>query len=139
MKVMFKLILLPVALMAFIGGAYANDYKVVFDITSGDKRDWETLLNNLENVKKSVGASSQLEVVVHGGALGILLKKTGFQAGRMDKIAKSGVRFLACENTMKRKGASKSDLVHFAGMVPAGLVEIIDKQTKGWSYLKIGK
>ena len=139
MKAMYKLILLPVVLIVFLGEAYANDYNVVFDITSSDKKDWQSLLNNLENVKKSVGSASQLEVVVHGGALGILLKKTGFQVERMRKIAASGVEFLACENTMKRKGAKKSDLRGFAGTVPAGLVEIIDKQAKGWAYLKIGK
>lgn len=139
MKFMFKLILLPIALMAFLGGAYANEYKVVFDITSSDKKDWQTLLNNLENVGKSLGNASQMEVVIHGGALGILLKKTAFQSKRMQAIAKSGVQFLACENTMRRKGVTKSELVGFAGTVPAGLVEIIDKQAKGWAYLKIGK
>lgn len=139
MKVLFKLILLPIALMAFLGGAYANDYKVVFDITSSDKKDWQTLLNNLENVKKSLGNASQMEVVIHGGALGILLKKTAFQSKRMQAIAKSGVHFLACENTMRRKGVTQPELVGFAGTVPAGLVEIIDKQAKGWAYLKIGK
>ena len=90
MKAMYKLILLPVVLIVFLGEAYANDYNVVFDITSSDKKDWQSLLNNLENVKKSVGSASQLEVVVHGGALGILLKKTGFQVERMRKIAASG-------------------------------------------------
>lgn len=42
------------------------------------------------------------------------------------------------KNTMKRKNIQKSQLLPNVGTVPAGLAELVRKQSQGWSYLKIG-
>lgn len=135
---MFKYIALLVLLLATVLSAVAADHKVVFDLTSDNQKIWETLLNNVENVKKELGPSTKIEVVVHGNGIGLLLKRTDFQKSRMAKHSSDGVQYLACENTMKRKKVNKTDLYDFAGTVPAGLAEIIRKQQEGWSYVKIG-
>jgi intracellular sulfur oxidation DsrE/DsrF family protein len=47
-----------------------------------------------------------------------------------------GVVFEACENTMKKKSLSKEDLLPGTKTVPSGAVEIIRKQSAGYSYFK---
>jgi intracellular sulfur oxidation DsrE/DsrF family protein len=116
---------------------HASDHKVVFELTSDDRKNWETLLNNLENVRKELGPKTQVEVVVHGNGIGFLIKKNDFQKTRMLNLANEGVKFLGCENTMRRKDIKRNALYDFAGTVPAGLAEIIRKQKKDWAYIKI--
>lgn len=117
---------------------HASEHKIVFELTSEDKKNWETLLNNLENVRKELGPKTEMEVVAHGNGIGFLLKKSDFQKDRMQKLSKEGIKFLGCENTMKRKKISRDELYDFTGTVPAGLAEIIRKQKEGWAYIKIG-
>jgi uncharacterized protein len=116
----------------------ASVHKVVFELTSDDPKIWETLINNVENVKKELGPKTQIEVVTHGNGLGLLLKTNTALKERISKQTSEGVKYLACENTMKRKNVSRSDLFEFVGTVPAGLAEIIRKQKEGWAYVKIG-
>jgi uncharacterized protein len=133
-----KYIALPILLFMSILTAGAAEHKVVFELTSDDQKIWETLLNNVENVRKELGAKTQMEVVVHGNGIGLLLKKSNFQKERIQKQTKEGVNYVACENTMKRKKVGRSDIYDFVGTVPAGLAEIIRKQQEGWAYIKIG-
>lgn len=133
-----KFITLILLVFVSVLSARASDYKVVFDLTSDNQKLWDTLLNNVENVRKELGAKTEIEVVVHGNGLGLLLSKTNFQKARIAKQSSEGIKFLACENTMKRKNVNKTDLYEFVGTVPAGLAEIIRKQQEGWSYVKIG-
>lgn len=120
-----------------MGTAFAGNYRAVFDLTSGDSKDWESLMNNLENVKKEL-KNVELKVVVHGGGLPLLLKGTKFQEERMENLSRQGVLFIACENTMRRKNVAKENLHSFVKTVPAGVAEIIKDQQQGWAYIKIG-
>ncbi|HLW55931.1 MAG TPA: DsrE family protein [Bacteriovoracaceae bacterium] len=133
---MKKLFLLMLFMFTVV--SHASDYKVVFELTSDNPKHWETLLNNLENVKKDLGPKTKMEVVVHGNGMGVLLKRIEFQKRRMTKIVSEGVQFLACENTLRRRGIKREELYDFAKTVPAGLGEIIRKQKEGWAYIKIG-
>lgn len=137
MNILKKLSLIVMFLVASVV-TYASEYKVVFELTSDDKKNWETLLNNLENVRRELGTKTEMEVVAHGDGIHFLLKKADFQKDRMLKLTKEGIKFLGCENTMKRKKLKREELYDFAGTVPAGLAEIIRKQKEGWAYIKIG-
>lgn len=137
MKTLKKISLFLMLLLSSIV-THASEHKIVFELTSEDKKTWETLLNNLENVRKELGPKTEMEVVAHGNGIGFLLKKADFQKDRMQKLTNEGIKFLGCENTMKRKKITRDELYDFAGTVPAGLAEIIRKQKEGWSYIKIG-
>lgn len=131
---------ISIALLLLISSivVHASEHKIVFELTSEDQKTWETLLNNLENVRKELGPKTEMEVVAHGNGIGLLLKKSNFQKDRLQKLTKEGVKFLGCENTMKRKKITRDELYDFTGTVPAGLAEIIRKQKEGWAYIKIG-
>ena len=46
--------------------------------------------------------------------------------------------FIACENTMKKKGVTKGQLHAFVSTVDSGVAEIVRRQEQGWSYIKSG-
>jgi uncharacterized protein len=133
-----KMMTLFLTILVSTIAAHASDYKVVFELTSDSQKRWETILNNVENVKRELGSKTQMEVVAHGNGIDLFLKKSDFQKERILKLSKEGIKFLGCENTMKRKGIKPDELYHFVGTVPAGLAEIIRKQKEGWAYIKVG-
>lgn len=51
---------------------------------------------------------------------------------------KKGVDFTACENTLKGRNIPKEKVMYGATFTKAGIVEIVDKQSKGWAYIKAG-
>ena len=114
-------------------------HKAVFDMTSGQPAVWEATLRNLENLTAHYGPGhASFEVVGHGAGIGLMLKGNAAQAARMEALARQGVIFAACNNTMKRKKIAKSELLPFVTVVPAGVAELIEKQEAGWAYIKAG-
>lgn len=114
-------------------------HEAVFDMTSGQPAVWDATLRNLENLTAHYGqANVSFEVVGHGAGIGLMLKSNAAQAARMEALAKQGVIFAACHNTMKRKKITRSELLSFVTVVPAGVAELIEKQEAGWAYIKAG-
>jgi intracellular sulfur oxidation DsrE/DsrF family protein len=68
----------------------------------------------------------------------LVLGKAAPLADRLDKVARSGVVFAACENTMKRTNIDRKELVSYASPVDSGIAEVVRKQEAGWSYVRSG-
>ena len=113
-------------------------HKVLFEFTSPGKEPSTAVLNNIENVRKSLGAGTQVILVAHGPGIALLQKSDNENMERMRKLAEAGVVFAACENTMKRKNLTKADLLDFSTTVDAGVAEVVRRQEAGWSYVKSG-
>lgn len=117
----------------------SNKHRIVFEVNVGGEEAWQAVLNNVENVLKSFGhANSEIEVVLHGKGLGMILKANTGQETRLRMLSKSGVVFAACDNTMKRMNVTKEQLFPFAATVDSGVAEVVRKQEAGWSYIKAG-
>ncbi|MEP2775926.1 MAG: DsrE family protein [Luteolibacter sp.] len=139
------LILLPTLSFAaeHSGDAAEKPHKIVFQVVMDGPEKWEGAFRNVENVIKELGAeTTEIEVVAHSKGLGMLLAKTYAEHPEMkeklDELHANGVVFVACENTMKRKGVEKKDLVEIATTVPSGVAEVVLKQEAGYSYIKAG-
>lgn len=113
-------------------------HRVVFEVTGEGAELWTSVLNNVENVRTSLGDATTVEVVVHGKALGLLVAKDNPVADRAKTLADGGVVFAACENTMKKKNVTKAQLLPFAQTTDSGVAEVVRKQSAGWSYIKSG-
>lgn len=114
-------------------------HRVVFEVNIGGEEAWQGVLNNVENVLKAFGqGNSEIEVVLHGKGLGMILKTNTGHEERLRTLSKSGVVFAACENTMKRMNVTKEQLFPFAATVDSGVAEVVRKQEAGWSYIKAG-
>jgi intracellular sulfur oxidation DsrE/DsrF family protein len=137
------LALLPVAAtLAFVApAAFAQSgpprAKAVFQVSDADPKKWNLALNNVRNALDDYGGAEavELEIVAYGPGIG-MLKGDSSVAARVAQAVKSGVKVVACENTMKAQKLVYADMLPTIGFVPAGVVELIKKQQQGWAYIR---
>ena len=112
-------------------------HNVVFHITDSDPVKWNQALNNSANLQKALGnANVAIEIVVNGPGLD-MMKFDSVVADRMTAALGTGVALLACGATMKAANVTEKDLHAGVKVVPGGVVEVMQKQEAGWSYIKI--
>ena len=109
--------------------------KAVVHVNFSEAARQEAGLKNIENILKEV-ADAQIEVVCHGEGLSMLNTKESQHSDLVKSLIKRGVGFVACENTMKKKSVTKSDLIEGSSTVPSGAVEVIRKQSAGYGYFR---
>lgn len=121
------------------GVATAADKKphnLVFHVTDNDPAKWNQILNNAKNVQQALGKENvAIEVVANGPGLN-MFKMESEVANRMTEAQKEGVVLAACGTTMKALKVAEKDLHVGVKVVPAGIVEIMQKQEAGWVYVK---
>lgn len=115
-----------------------TSHKVVIQLNSADTAAWGGVIGNIKNLSKVWPGDIKIEVVVHGKALDFLVAAKSHLVTDIDQLAKKGVVFNACENTMGKYGITKQMLIPSVFTVPSGVAEIILKQEQGWSYLRAG-
>lgn len=114
-------------------------HRVIIELTAESASEWQSVLNHVENLQKAFGTErTEIELVAHGAALAMLQKTNAVQSERIAKIAATGVKFAACENTMRRMKVQRSDLFDSVSTVDSGVAELVRKQEAGWAYLKGG-
>ncbi len=116
----------------------SKTHRTVFEVTMEGTEQWTAVLNNVENLRKSLGNGTEIEVVTHSKGLGMLVAKDNSLADRIKKLADEGVVFAACENTMRKKNVTKDQLLPSATTTDSGVAELVRKQEAGWSYIKSG-
>lgn len=110
--------------------------KVVFQISDDDVKKWNLALNNVKNVQQELGgANADIEIVTYGPGVN-MLKFESAVSDRVDEAINTGVKIVACQNTMKALKLVKADMMSTVGYVPAGVVEIIRKQHEGYAYIR---
>jgi hypothetical protein len=107
---------------------------VVVQISDDAPRTWNIALNNADNVLAAI-PGAEVEIVVYGPGIG-MLKAESTVANRVAKAVSSGIKAVACENTMRKAKLNPQDMHADIGYVPSGVVEIMAKQGDGWSYLR---
>ena len=110
--------------------------KVVIQVSDSDNAKWNLALNNARNIQADLGAANvDVEVVAYGPGIG-MLKMDSVVGTRIDEAVSSGVKVVACENTMKGQKLTQADMLKGIGYVPAGVVEIMQKQQQDWAYIR---
>lgn len=118
------------------GAAGQTRHKIVIQVSDNDPAKWNLALNNAKNLQDDVGAANvDIEIVAYGPGIG-MLKLDAPVANRISDASRAGVKVLACENTMRGQKLSKDDMNPAVGYVPAGVTEIMKKQSEGWAYLR---
>ena len=110
-------------------------HRVVYDVTKADTTTQAALIRQLNNLKRG-WPTAQVEVVVHGKGLDLVLTQKSYKAAAIKELQQKGVVFAACENTMRFRKVTVTDLLPSVITVPMGIGEIIMKQEQGWSYIK---
>ncbi len=113
------------------------DHKIVFQLTSNDTLAHKALMKQLGNIL-TLSPTTKLEVVCHGPGLSMLVNQTSIVTERISEFSEKGVDFMACQFSMKERKVAKEELHSNAKIVPGGILEIVQKQEQGWSYIKAG-
>ncbi len=117
------------------GGQTSAPLKVVVHVNFSDSDQQGHGLKNVMNILKDA-PDTQVEVVCHALGIGLVVKEQSKHAETVEALRKRGVRFVACENTMRDRSIRKEDLLPGVGTVPSGALEVVRKQQQGYSYFK---
>ena len=108
----------------------------VIQVSDNDPAKWNLALNNAQNMQQALGKDKvTIEIVAYGPGLN-MLKADSKVAARLNAALDSNVELAACATTMKKMKVSKADLVGGATVVPGGVIEIMKRQSEGWSYIR---
>jgi len=109
---------------------------VVVQVSDDSEKTWNQALNVVRNIQAEYGKDKvDIELVVFGNGAG-LLKFDSPLANRIDDTVASGAQVLMCQNSMKARQLTPTDMHAKIGFVKAGVVEIIEKQKQGWAVLR---
>lgn len=111
--------------------------KVVFQLTTSDTLAQKALVKQCLNFL-AAAPKAKIEIVCHNNGITFLQSATTKQGEKIKELAGRGVDFVACENTMRERKIKREELVATCRTVPAGVVEVVLKQDKGWAYIKAG-
>lgn len=111
--------------------------RVVFQLSTPDTAAHRALVRQLNNLLEGL-PKAQVEIVVHNKGIYMLHAQKTTLAAELKSLQARGIQFVACEQTLKQQKIEKSEILSFAGFVPRGLVELIQKQDAGWAYIKAG-
>ncbi len=112
-------------------------HRIVFQLTTDDTLAHKALMKQLNNIT-SVAPDTKIEVVCHGPGLAMLVRAKTQVYEKIRPLAQKGVSFVACEFSMSERNVAKESMIAEAGYVKAGIIEIVNKQEEGWSYIKAG-
>ena len=93
-------------------------------------------LNNARNIQNDLGRDKvEIEIVAYGPGIG-MLKRDSVVGSRIEEASMSGVKVVACENTMTGQKLTKAEMLPGIDYVRAGVVEIMRRQQQGWAYVR---
>jgi intracellular sulfur oxidation DsrE/DsrF family protein len=110
--------------------------RLVIQVSDAEPGKWKLALSNAKNVQQDLGKKNvDIEIVAYGP--GIAMLKLESEAGNgLSEAMADGVRVIACENTMRNQKLKREDMQGGISYVGAGVVEIMQKQREGWSYIR---
>ena len=115
-----------------------NPREFVFPITKNERREINHVLSSANNVIKFYGPE-KVEVVIVAYSKGIesvLNHKDIEIKKRVKSLMTYDVEFIACGNTMRTLKIDKSELIEDVEIVTAGIVELIERQLRGYIYIR---
>jgi intracellular sulfur oxidation DsrE/DsrF family protein len=109
---------------------------MVIQVSDADPAKWNLALNNARNAQTDLGRDKVgIEIVAYGPGIG-MLRDDAVVANRVSEAVKSGISVVACENTMTAQKLDKTAMNPNVSYVPAGVVQLMNRQHQGWAYIR---
>lgn len=135
--ILFLLLIMSAALATAQSPDLA-EHRIVIQFTSGDTAVHRAMLRQLGNIL-AAAPNSRVEVVCHGSGISLLQKSKSSFPDKVRDYHEKGIYFVACENTIRERKIDKADILPEAGFVRSGIMEVVNKQEEGWSYIRAGQ
>ena len=150
MRVLFRyaLVVLALAVPAISGFAAdkAKPHRVAIHVDQNDAAVMNMALNNASHVieyYRDKGEDVQVEIVAYGPGLHMLRDDTSPVKERLKQLKDvsfpNDIKFAACNNTkqgMEKREGHPIPIVPQATIVPSGVIELMELQEQGWSYVR---
>ena len=134
--------------LAFIASALATDrpHRIAIQVDQNDPQVMNLALNNATNVIEYYRAKNEdveIDIVTYGPGLHMLRSDTSPVQDRLKRLKElafpNKIQFSACNNT--RQGMEKTEgkaipIISEATIVPSGVVQLMELQEQGWSYVR---
>ncbi len=112
-------------------------YRVIFHLDENSDQKVNEVFNNIRNLIHDLGEENvEVELLANGSGVTVMRKDSDANDIRIRNLSKQGVRFAVCANSLKHLNIPAADLVSEAEVVPAGVSELVKKQTEGWAYIR---
>lgn len=114
-----------------------SEYKVIFHIDEINK--WQLLLKNVSNLLNIIeNEKFYIEVLANSEAVKYYDTNQDLDVdiNTMESLNKKGVKFIACNNALMAYDIKKYNIIHFVDIVPAGILELVKRQSEGYAYIK---
>ncbi len=118
--------------------------KVLVHLTTSDSESGLNTLTNLENMLQEYrerGQNIRVEVVANGHGIDLLRQGTTPFAALIARLTEEykNLSFAACKNTIDQiqiTSDEEIDLIPQAKLIDSGIVEVIQRQQQGWTYIR---
>ncbi|AVK47010.1 MULTISPECIES: DsrE family protein [Clostridium] len=114
------------------------EYKVIFHIDELSK--WSIVLKNTNNLLEAINTNNfNIEILANSEAVKAYAYDNELDlriSSEMKELDHKGIKFVACNNALKSYSIKKEDLMSFVDIVPTGILELVNKQSDGYSYIK---
>ncbi|ABO49767.1 conserved hypothetical protein [Desulforamulus reducens MI-1] len=111
--------------------------KVLFHVSENEI--WQKTIANITNYFKDVEENTvHIEVVANAGAVASYFANQDRPQllQQMEALAQRGVDFTACRNALSAHHLDEQSLPSFVRVVSGGITEIVNRQRKGYLYIK---
>ena len=118
--------------------AIDNPRKFVFPITKWDRTEVNHILSSANNVIKFYGIdNTEVVIVAYSKGINSIVKNRDKRIQRrVEALMTYGVEFIACNNTITTLKIDKKYLLDGVEVVTAGIVELIERQLRGYIYIR---
>jgi intracellular sulfur oxidation DsrE/DsrF family protein len=123
-----------------------KNHRVVMQVDQNDPEVMNLTLNNASNVIEHYRGRNEdveIEIVAYGPGLHMLRSDTSPVKDRIRRMAEGSfpakVTFAACNNTkqgMEKREGHAITIIPQATIVPSGVVQLMELQEQGWSYVR---
>ncbi|WP_300157435.1 DsrE family protein [Solidesulfovibrio sp.] len=110
-------------------------FDVVFHVDQ-DAAALNMALSNIANYFAALPHEGCTAVLLVNGAAIRLMTADGEHAKGIGELAAKGLRVRVCQNAMRHFDVAPEALHPACEIVPAGVVELVDLQGKGFAYIK---
>lgn len=112
-------------------------YDLIIHVDDNDKARLNLAFNNAANYRAALsGESFSIVMVANGPAVQLFTKDNAALAERGKKLMAEGLSIRLCRNAITTFNVPVSELWEGCKIVPAGVVEIVNLQRKGFAYLR---
>lgn len=140
----FLCAVVAIALMPFAALAAGDTHHVAIHVDENDPAVMNMALNNAQNVESyyaSQGDSVVIEIVAYGPGLNMYVEATSPVAARLAAMSLEmpNLSLSACGNThvaMQQRTGTDVPLLGEVGVVPSGVVRLIELQEMGYAYVR---